>query len=107
MKNIKITKNIFISEKDRAFIIAEIGSNHNNDLKLAKKMINEAKKCGADAVKFQTFKAKYHFSKYSPSFKFLKNKPMYRVIQDLELDRSWHKNLKIYCSIKKMIFFSF
>ena len=106
MKTIKLTKNIVISEKDRAFIIAEIGSNHNNDLKLAKKMINEAKKCGADAVKFQTFKAKYHFSKYSPSFKFLKNKPMYKLIQDLELDRSWHKKLKNYCIKKKIIFFT-
>jgi N,N'-diacetyllegionaminate synthase len=38
------------------FIIAEIGVNHNGDLNLALKMIKEAKNCGADAVKFQTFK---------------------------------------------------
>jgi len=35
------------------FIIAEIGINHNGDLDLAKKMIFEAKLCGADAAKFQ------------------------------------------------------
>ena len=35
------------------FIIAEIGINHNGDISLAKKMISSAKKCGADAVKFQ------------------------------------------------------
>ena len=35
------------------FIIAEIGINHNGDVKLAKKLISSAKKCGADAVKFQ------------------------------------------------------
>tara|TARA_A100001015_G_C14996506_1_gene716444 strand:- start:988 stop:1836 length:849 start_codon:yes stop_codon:yes gene_type:complete len=35
------------------FIIAEIGINHNGDIKLAKELITSAKKCGADAVKFQ------------------------------------------------------
>ena len=39
------------------FIIAEIGINHNGDINMAKQMIDEAKKCGVDAVKFQTFKA--------------------------------------------------
>ena len=39
------------------FIIAEIGVNHNGDLDLALKMIEGAKNCGADAVKFQTFVA--------------------------------------------------
>lgn len=37
----------------KPFIIAEIGINHNGNLELAKKMIASAKKCGADAVKFQ------------------------------------------------------
>ena len=35
-------------------IIAEIGVNHNGNVNLAKKMIREVKKCGADIVKFQT-----------------------------------------------------
>lgn len=41
--------------KDRPsiIIIAEIGINHNGDINLAKKMITEAKNCGADLVKFQ------------------------------------------------------
>ena len=34
-------------------VIAEIGINHNGDLKIAKKLIDCAKKAGADAVKFQ------------------------------------------------------
>ena len=37
----------------KIYIIAEIGINHNGDIKLAKEMISSAKKCGADAVKFQ------------------------------------------------------
>ena len=36
-------------------IIAEIGVNHNGKMNLAKKLIIEAKKCGADAVKFQNY----------------------------------------------------
>ena len=36
-------------------IVAEIGVNHNGNVRLAKKMIKEAIKCGADIVKFQTF----------------------------------------------------
>ena len=38
-------------------IIAEIGVNHNGDLQVAKEMVREAARCGANAVKFQTFSA--------------------------------------------------
>ena len=38
------------------YFIAEGGLNHNGDIKLAKQLIQEAKKCGASAIKFQTFK---------------------------------------------------
>ena len=41
----------------KIYIIAEIGVNHNGNLKLAKKLILNAKKAGANAVKFQTFMA--------------------------------------------------
>ena len=39
----------------KIFITAEIGNNHEGNFQLAKKLIVEAKKCGVDAVKFQTF----------------------------------------------------
>ena len=41
--------------KKKVFLIAEAGNNHEGDFKVAKKLISEAKKSGADAVKFQTF----------------------------------------------------
>ena len=55
-------KDIYIAERPigpehGAYIIAEIGFNHGGDLVLAKKMIEVAAAAGADAVKFQTFKA--------------------------------------------------
>ena len=46
-------------------IIAEIGVNHNGDIKLAKKLINIAHKASADIVKFQTFKAENLASQYA------------------------------------------
>lgn len=50
----------------KVFITAEIGCNHNGDPMLAKKMIEVAKDCGVDAVKFQTFKAAQLISKFAP-----------------------------------------
>ena len=44
--------------KNRTIVIAEIGVNHNGNVTLAKKLIDVAKKSGADFVKFQTFKTK-------------------------------------------------
>ena len=38
------------------YIVAEIGGNHNGDVELGKRMIREAKACGADAVKFQLYR---------------------------------------------------
>ena len=50
-------KNRIISENYPPFIVAEISANHNNRLSRALKLIDEAKKAGADAVKIQTYKA--------------------------------------------------
>ena len=54
MKSIKI-QNKIIGEGNPCFIVAEIGINHGGNLKLAFKMIDAAKKSGADAVKFQNY----------------------------------------------------
>jgi N,N'-diacetyllegionaminate synthase len=51
---------------DKIYIIAEAGVNHNGDIKLAKRMIEEAKKAGADAVKFQTFRSEKLVSAFAP-----------------------------------------
>jgi len=52
-----------VSNFGTPYIIAEIGSNHNGDIDLAKKIINAAKECGADAVKFQSWNDKSLISK--------------------------------------------
>lgn len=48
------------------YIIAEIGCNHCGDPIRAKRMVEEAQKCGVDAVKFQTFKSVELISKFAP-----------------------------------------
>ena len=47
-----------IKNFNKPFIVAEVGINHNGNLKTALKIIDIAKKSGCHAVKFQTFKAK-------------------------------------------------
>jgi N,N'-diacetyllegionaminate synthase len=42
---------------EKVFIIAEAGVNHNGNIEMAKQLIDTAVEAGADAVKFQTFKA--------------------------------------------------
>ena len=56
--NIKINKTKEVYNFSEPYIIAEIGANHNGDIELAKKIIDSAKLCGADAVKFQSWTPK-------------------------------------------------
>ena len=50
----------------KVFIISEIGINHNGDINLAKKMINESVSSGVNAVKFQKRDINLVYSKWSP-----------------------------------------
>ena len=63
MYKIKINENKMIGENESPFIIAEIGNNHNGNLDTAKKLIESAKKAGADAVKFQVKNIAKSFAK--------------------------------------------
>jgi N-acetylneuraminate synthase len=54
--------------KRKPYLIAEAGVNHEGDINLAKRLIDEAKLGGADAIKFQTYKADKIASKHSPAY---------------------------------------
>lgn len=54
-------------------IIAEAGVNHNGDINIAKKLVETAKQCGADIVKFQTFNVRGVASKYAAMAEYQKN----------------------------------
>ena len=57
-----------IGEGHPAFVIAEAGVNHNGDLELGKSLIREAKNAGADAIKFQSYKAGKISTKTAPRY---------------------------------------
>ena len=66
--------NINFKKLKTIFVIAEIGVNHNGKLSNAKKLIDVAKKAGADAVKFQTFNAEKLASKNTKKVSYQKKK---------------------------------
>jgi len=66
-KKIKLGDRI-VGETDLPYVIAEIGVNHEGSLDNAKLLIESAKRGGADAAKFQTYKAGLIASKFSPSY---------------------------------------
>jgi len=93
------------------FIIAEAGVNHNGDIELAKKLIDVAAEAGADAVKFQTFKAELLVSKGAQKAQYQKEttnveESQYEMIKKLELDVATHKKLMAYCTDKNIMFLS-
>lgn len=103
-KKVKIGKKT-IGEGHSTYIIAEIGSNHNGDIKTAKKMIDKAANAGVDAVKFQTFKAEKLYSKNTPKFSKDDMLP-FDLIKSIEMPRNWHKKLKEHTEKKGLHFIS-
>ena len=61
MSSVKVGSKL-VSEISPTYMIAEIGINHNGDLEIAKKLIDEAVKAGFDAVKFQKRTVKIVFT---------------------------------------------
>ncbi len=93
------------------FIIAEAGVNHNGSLELARKLIDVAREAGADAVKFQTFKADRLVSKTAQKAVYQQQttdaaESQYDMIKKLELDEAAHRELIAYCKSKKILFLS-
>ncbi len=91
------------------FIIAEAGSNHNRDFKLACQLIDAAKDAGADAVKFQLFTGEKHYSRKTPPFEYLAKQGITKNIVDLlkeiELPLEWVEQLRDYAKKVGIIFF--
>ena len=93
------------------YIISEIGVNHNSKLSLAMKLILESKKAGANAVKFQTFKAKNLVVPGTLKVPYQKNNRFdkedhYLMLKKLELSYDDHYKLFNYCKKIKIDFIS-
>ena len=88
--------------KTKTLIIAEAGVNHNGDILLAKKLIEEAAKAGANYVKFQTFITEEVISKDAPKADYQKvstdsDESQFDMVKKLELSEAAHYELQAHC----------
>lgn len=103
MKKIKINEK-YIGNDERPYFIADIAANHDGDLDRAFKLIELAKEAGADAAKFQNFKANTIVSKLgfenlgaALSHQSSWDKSVFEVYEDASIDNSWNAQLKDKC----------
>jgi N-acetylneuraminate synthase/N,N'-diacetyllegionaminate synthase len=84
-------------DDDTCYIIAEAGSNHERNKKNALELIDVAAEAGADAVKFQLFRAETLYSKYV-------GKKIYETTRSVELPPEWVPDLIDRCKLQKITF---
>ena len=99
------------NKKNKVYVIAEIGINHNGKIKIAKKLIDVAKKGGANAVKFQSYLTEKLVLKKQPLMPYqnknIKKKiSQYDMLKKNQLNLKQHKDLLKYCKKKKIDFLS-
>jgi N,N'-diacetyllegionaminate synthase len=95
----------------KVFIIAEAGVNHNGSIELAKKLIDVASESGADAVKFQTFKAENLATKNAKKANYQMEttdlrESQFQMLKKFEINFKMHKQLISYCKKKSIMFLS-
>ena len=100
-----------IGPHDPPYCIAEVGINHNGDLALAKRMIEVAKEAGADAVKFQTFKAEEFCGDPKQSFTYYSQgqsvtESMLAMFKRYEFASEQWFEIKAHCDAVGITFFS-
>jgi N-acetylneuraminate synthase len=92
------------------FVIAEAGVNHNGDLGLALQLCDAARAAGADAVKFQTFRADDLVVRGAPTAAYQARETgesdQYEMLRKLELDAAQHRALRDHCERIGIEFFS-
>ncbi len=93
------------------FIIAEAGVNHNGDIEIAKRLVDEAVLAGADAVKFQTFRAEAVVCKNAKKADYQmmtteQSESQFDMLRKLELTPDMHEQLIDYCMDKNIMFLS-
>jgi sialic acid synthase SpsE len=109
MSRIEIARRI-IGENEPPFVIAEAGINHNGDLERAYQMIRQAKIAGADAIKFQTFRAEDFVGDPDLAITYTSQgrqvtEPMLQMFKRCEFSRQQWFLLKERCDREQILFF--
>lgn len=96
---------------NKIFIIAEAGVNHNGNIETAKKLVDAAVLAGADAIKFQTFKAENLVCKNAAKAEYQlettnEEESQFDMLKKLELTSEMHEQLMTYCGQKEIMFLS-
>lgn len=110
MQRVKLG-HLVIGEESPCFIIAEAGVNHNGDVELAKRLVEEAKACGADAVKFQTFTTESVITLEAPKARYQQQttdptESQTEMLRKLQLSYEDFRQLKAYADKVGVLFFS-
>jgi len=100
-----------IGESHSPYCIAEVGINHNGDLDTALRMIEVAREAGADAVKFQTFRAEDFCGDPAQTFSYrsqgkMVTEPMLEMFQRYQFDVGQWQAIKAHCERVGITFFS-
>jgi N-acetylneuraminate synthase len=103
--------NKLIGPGQPVFVIAEAGVNHNGDLKMARALIDVAVEAGADAVKFQTFRADRLVTTDAPKAEYQLQstsdaESQFDMLRGLELSIDAHRQLQSLCNARGIIFLS-
>ena len=96
-----------VGPAEPAYVIAEVGANHNRDLEIARQLVDVAADAGADAVKFQTYTGKDIYSSRTPRFTYLDDERSPQELLDaIALPREWQPELAKHASSRGIAFFS-
>jgi N,N'-diacetyllegionaminate synthase len=111
MVNEIVIGNRRIGAAHRCYIIAEAGVNHNGDLALARRLVEAAADAGADAVKFQTFRADALATGDAPKAEYQKSsghreETQRDLLRRLELSSEAHRELQQLCRSRGIVFLS-
>ncbi len=106
MDRIRIGKS-WLGPGEPCYVVAEAGSNHNGDFDQALRLIDVAAAAGADAVKFQTFKAATLYPRSAGTSDYLGSpRPIYDIIREMEMPDEWIPGLAAHCAARGVEFLS-